>query len=227
MLKVAGTAAPVGRRYNPAKIEQIPKRAFGIYMRSSVSYKIPIRSLRGPSRISMGIWPSWVARWTNVVKIPSSDLILMRLDQLGEELNSARVPNSGLMWRLVAGACRRLPMFNRATDVRRLNGLIDAEAWTEGALLLIEIELPQWKLRRLIFEEGSWLCSVSRQSRVPDWLDDAGEYRHKSLPLAVLGALVAGIRCGDTAVAKAMASSVPRCPIELQDGTTISCDNFA
>jgi hypothetical protein len=159
------------------------------------------------------------------LKLPRSDLT--RLDQLGEELNSARVPKSGLISLLVAGACRRLPTLNRAKDARRLNRLAEAEAWTEAALLLVEIELPQWKLRRLILEEGSWLCSLSKQWRLPDWLDDQVEYRHESLPLAILGALVAARRCGETAAAKGTASSVPVCPTDLKRDTIVNCDNFA
>jgi hypothetical protein len=158
-------------------------------------------------------------------KLPRFDL--RRLDRLGEELNAAQLANSGLISRLVAGVCRRLPTLNRATDARRLKRLIEAEAWTEAALLLVEIELPQWKLRRLIFEDGSWLCSLSKQWWLPDWLDDTVEYRHESLALAILGTLVAGIRCRELVEAKATASSVPRCPIDFKDDITVSCDNFA
>ena len=28
-----------------------------------------------------------------------------------------------------------------------------------AALALVELELPAWKLRRLIYEDGEWLCS--------------------------------------------------------------------
>jgi hypothetical protein len=50
--------------------------------------------------------------------------------------------------------------------------------------------LPQWKLRRLICEDGKWHCSFSKQLGVPAGLDEVAEADHESLPLAILSALV-------------------------------------
>jgi hypothetical protein len=123
------------------------------------------------------------------------------------------------------GACGRTAPGESAR--RRIDRLIAAEAWTEAALALIKLQSPRWRLRRLMLEDGSWICLLSSQWKLPDWLDDQVEFRHESLPLPILGALVAARRCGETAAAKGTASSVPRCPIELRRDTILSCDNFA
>jgi hypothetical protein len=50
--------------------------------------------------------------------------------------------------------------------------LIKIGAWVDIALTLIELELPGWKLRRLIREDGEWFCSLSQQPNLPATLDD-------------------------------------------------------
>ena len=83
-------------------------------------------------------------------------------------------------------ACTRLP----AVKATRIDQLIEAGAWGEAALALIELELPAWKLRRLVYEDGQWLCSLSRQPNLPVALDDTADASHEVLPLAILRAFV-------------------------------------
>jgi hypothetical protein len=114
-----------------------------------------------------------------------------------------------------------------ATKTAKIDRLIELEAWTEAALLLVEVELPQWKLRRLVYEEGAWLCSLSKQWNLPAWLGDCAEARHESLPLAILSALIEARQCGEPPFAP-MASSVPQCGIKAGSAVEIvCCDNFA
>jgi hypothetical protein len=40
----------------------------------------------------------------------------------------------------------------------RLNG---AGAWADAAITLVGFELPNWKPRRLVYEDDEWLCSLS------------------------------------------------------------------
>ncbi len=118
-------------------------------------------------------------------------------------------------------------MPSRATMAAKIDRLIESEAWTEAALALVELELPQWKLRRLVYEEGVWLCSLSKEWNLPPWLDDCAEARHESLPLAILSALIEALQCGEPAPAPAT-SAVPRCRIEaVSSGENVCCDNFA
>ena len=60
----------------------------------------------------------------------------------------------------------------------RLERLIAAGAWTDAALVLIELELPAWSLRRLIREDDEWFCSLSRQPNVPVALDVTAHAHH-------------------------------------------------
>ena len=67
---------------------------------------------------------------------------------------------------------------------------MEASAWTETALLLVELELPFWRLRRLINESGEWLCSLSRSPNLPIEYDDTADGHHEHLPIAILLSLV-------------------------------------
>jgi hypothetical protein len=68
--------------------------------------------------------------------------------------------------------------------------LIDAEAWADAALALLELELPQWQVRRIAYDDGEWYCALSRERELPDWLDQSIEAQHPDLALALLSAFV-------------------------------------
>ena len=71
-------------------------------------------------------------------------------DQLGDTLGSVTAMTPALMSQVVSQACVRLHAQSSATKAR-LNRLIESGAWTDAALALLELELPQWKLRRIDF----------------------------------------------------------------------------
>jgi hypothetical protein len=149
-----------------------------------------------------------------------------RLDDLQERLRRAPGVTPDLMLKVVAGACTRIATPGCAVKAARINRLIESEAWTEAALALVELELPLWKLRRLVHEEGIWLCSLSKQWNLPDWLSDNAESRHESLPLAILSALVEAHRCAE-APSRRVTGSVPQCRAESGSCVeTLCCDNF-
>jgi hypothetical protein len=151
-----------------------------------------------------------------------------RLDDLQEPLRRAPGVTPGLMSKFVAaGACPRIATPSCAAKAARINRLIESKAWTEAALALVELELPQWKLRRLVHEDGIWLCSLSKQWNLPVWLSDNAESRHESLPLAILSALVEAHRCAD-APSRRVTGSVPQCRGESNSCVeALCCDNFA
>jgi hypothetical protein len=68
--------------------------------------------------------------------------------------------------------------------------LIDAEAWADAALALLELELPLWQVRRIAYDDGEWFCALSRERELPDWLDQSIEAQHADLALALLSAFV-------------------------------------
>ena len=73
-----------------------------------------------------------------------------RLDRLMEQLRLAPALTPNLIGAVIADACTRLPVLHRAGMAARIDQLIEAGAWSDAALALIELELPAWKLSRLV-----------------------------------------------------------------------------
>lgn len=105
---------------------------------------------------------------------------------LSERLDAANGVTRELMLDVIDKACRRFPSLGPSKRTARLTRLIDAEAWADAALTLIELELPLWQVRRIAYDEGEWHCALSRQRELPDWLDQSIEARHSDLALALL-----------------------------------------
>jgi hypothetical protein len=135
-------------------------------------------------------------------------------DQIDDRLRTADTASAELFAAII-GEQRHCPS--------RIARLIAAEAWTDTALALIEQELPQWRVRRLAYDDGAWHCALSRQRELPDWLDQAIESHHADLPLAILSALVEAR--GKTAPANT--SSVPTVRSVTPAYDTMCCENFA
>jgi hypothetical protein len=113
-----------------------------------------------------------------------------------------------------------VPALN-STVKAKVNRLIDGGAWIDAALALLELELPQWKVRRLLREDGEWLCSLSKQPWIPFGLDELAEASHQSMPLAILLALIEA-QCASPAAKAVAVPSVRPAP-----GHAMCCDNFA
>jgi hypothetical protein len=146
------------------------------------------------------------------------------LDRLAEQLRLAPALTADLISNVVADACRRLPVLIKAGKAARLDQLIEAGAWSDAALALIELELPTWKLRRLVYEDGEWFCSLSKQLNLPVAIDDTADARHEVLPLAILSAFVEARR-GTSAARETSSPTVPQ--VRPTSGYAICCDNFA
>ena len=119
----------------------------------------------------------------------------------------------------VLNACTRLTTLNTAAKAK-VDHLVDCGAWTDAALRLLKLELPQWDVRRLIRDDNEWLCSLSRQSGTPLELDDLVEASHEALPVAILLALLRA----RTAASGANAVAVPS--VRRVSGHALCCDNF-
>ena len=147
-----------------------------------------------------------------------------RLDRLTEQLRLAPALTADLVSDVVADACTRIPMLNKAGKVAWVDQLIKIRAWSDAALALIELELPAWKLRRLVYEDGEWFCSLSKQPNLPVALDDTADACHDELPLAILSAFVEARR-KTSAVREPSSPTVPQ--VRPTSGYAICCDNFA
>jgi hypothetical protein len=141
-------------------------------------------------------------------------------DPLEDSLRAAPAITPELMREVIAQACVRLPALSADTK-SRIDRLIAAGAWTDAALALLELELPQWTLRRLVCEDGEWLCTLSRQPALPIELDEAAEANHPVLSLAILSALIGARR--DASAPNL--TSVPN--VRPTQSNAVCCDNFA
>ena len=142
------------------------------------------------------------------------------LTTLEAALRDAQAITAELMADVVTQACVRFAAHRGAAQAK-LNRLIEAGAWTDAALALVELELPLWKVRRLVQEDGEWLCTLSKQPQLPLGLDEVSEATHEVLPLAILIALLQA-RCAPSEDA---VTSVP--VVRPSTGDAVNCDNFA
>ena len=81
----------------------------------------------------------------------------------GDRLLGAHAVTSEAVSEIVGDICRRFPSTGRGEKSARIARLIEAEAWTDAALALIDLELPQWQVRRIAYDEGEWHCALSPQ----------------------------------------------------------------
>jgi hypothetical protein len=146
------------------------------------------------------------------------------LNSLTEQLRLAPALTAGLISRVISDTCTRLPVLRKAGKTGRFNRLMEAGAWSEAALELIELELPAWKLRRLVYEDGEWFCSLSGQPYLPTDLDDTADASHPVLPLAILAAFLEVRR----RMSIARETKSPAMPQDRPASAySICCDNFA
>jgi hypothetical protein len=135
-------------------------------------------------------------------------------NRLDDRIHHAQAVTAELASDIIGGT--RLPS--------RIEHLIKSGAWTDAALALLELKLPQWQLRRLAYDEGEWHCALSRQRQLPDWLDQSIESHHAELPLAILSAVVDAR--GEAALLRKV--SVPAVPLAVNPlCEPMCCDNFA
>ena len=116
--------------------------------------------------------------------------------ELSDRLHNAYAVTAEFLSDIISQTCRRFPSTGQSAKTARIERLIESGAWTDAALALIDLELPQWQLRRIAYDEGEWHCALSRERELPDWLDQSAEGRHTDLALAILSAFVEARRIG-------------------------------
>lgn len=116
------------------------------------------------------------------------------LDDVDKDLRAAPSPTEDTFSKIIANACIRVPILRRVEMAAGLVRSIGAGAWTDAAIALIELELPTWRIRRLVYENGGWVCSLSRRPNIPVEFDDPADASHESMPLAMLRAFVVARR---------------------------------
>src|SRR6201996_640511 len=146
------------------------------------------------------------------------------LGALAIRLGNAREADADLIAEVIAGACRRYPSLGQSEKTARLERLIHSGAWTDAALALLDLELPFWQVRRIVYDDGEWYCALSRERELPDWLDQSIEARHRDLALAILSAFVEAQRVSEPE----SRSSVPAVKATAPDFyEPVSIDNYS
>ena len=148
-----------------------------------------------------------------------------RAQRLGRIMDQLRVADNPSVEVLssIGKERSRISLSRQSSMAERITSLISTGAWTDAALCLMESELPLWKLRRLVYDDGRWYCAISYQRALPEWLDQPVEADHQNLPLALLSALVGALlqRSASEPV------STPAAPAMDVRYDALGCDNFA
>ena len=144
--------------------------------------------------------------------------------ELSDRLRDVHAVTAELIAEVIDETCRRFPSVGQIEKTARIERLIGSGAWTDAALALIDLELPQWQVRRIAYDEGEWYCALSRERELPDWLDRSIEAHHANLPLAILSAFVDAQRI-NTPKNRTSVPIVPRDANPLYE--PVCCDNFA
>jgi hypothetical protein len=152
---------------------------------------------------------------------PSDSVDLTELDA---RLCGAPAFTADLLSYVVRASCPRLALLRHTERAARAEQMIEQGAWTDAALALLALELPQWQLRRLVCDGGEWHCTLSCQREIPEWLDQPVEAHHADLPLAILRAYV-GARQASAPSTRSSVPTAPLTPHELYE--PVCCDNFA
>ena len=113
---------------------------------------------------------------------------------LGDRIREAGSVTAEFLFTIIGATCRRFPATRPNARTARVERLIQSGAWTDAALSLIDLELPQWQVRRLAYDDGEWHCALSRLRELPEWLDTPIETHHADLALAILGAFVEALQ---------------------------------
>ena len=144
--------------------------------------------------------------------------------ELDDRLRDAHAVTCELIAEVIGETCRRFPSAGQTEKTERIERSIQARAWTDAALALIDLELPLWQVRRIAYDEGEWYCALSRERELPDWLDRSIESHHADLALAILSAFVDAQRIA----APRSTTSVPTVPRDANPlYEPVCCDNFA
>jgi hypothetical protein len=147
-----------------------------------------------------------------------------RPSDLRQRIDGAVTVTPALMADVVA-QCPRAGRTKSATAAR-LWRLIDAEAWNDAALALVDLELPHWSVVRLVFDDGEWMCTLSPHPQLPTWLDGTVEAHHACMPLAILAAVLDACEARTTMDDKRIGGALTR-GARCGFSDAVCCDNFA
>jgi hypothetical protein len=151
-----------------------------------------------------------------------------RLRRISERINAADAVTNDLISELIGAISDRHGAGKHGAEKHDqwredIKTFVQIGAWTDAAIIFMKMELPRWKLRRLVYDEGEWHCAISHQRDLPEWLDATIETHHNDLSIALLKSIVEAIR-------QDMSQDAPTLNIwtkPIDQRNLICCDNFA
>jgi hypothetical protein len=144
-------------------------------------------------------------------------------DKLNDRLRGTDAVTAELISEVIGATCRRFPSIGQTRKKVQIERFIGSRAWTDAALTLIDLELSQWKVRRIAYDGGEWYCAPSRERELPDWLSRSIEAHHVDFPLSILSAFVEAQRRAPWS-----GTSVPTVPRDANPlFERFCCDNLA
>ena len=146
---------------------------------------------------------------------------------INERIRGAPKATTSIFREIIEASCRRFPSLGQSVKTARIERLLSADALTEVALALIDLELPQWQVRRIAYDGGEWYCALSRDRELPDWLDQSVQAHHQDLALAILAAFVEAQALTTPLSQPSVPTVVPTVRHETSATcVAASCDNF-
>jgi hypothetical protein len=146
-----------------------------------------------------------------------------RVCELADRLGDADTVTPKLLSDVIREVCSRISAIPPSKGLLRIERLVQSGAATDAVLALLTLELPQWQVRRITYDEGEWHCAVSCQRELPDWLDQSIEARHANLALSILSAFLDVKRVSTSSASLGAPRSAVVSPLYMP----MCCDNFS
>lgn len=143
---------------------------------------------------------------------------------LQEHIRRAPTITFEIVSSVIARGCLRFHVQNPAAKARAAR-LIESSAFADAALTLLELEMPQWTIRRLVYDEGRWLLTLETGRRSLR----AGQHGRSRPPGSVIRNIEracgrAPVQCLILECGRPL-NSVPQ--VQLVHGQSVCCDNFS
>src|ERR1700721_2626809 len=90
-----------------------------------------------------------------------------------DELGSTLAVHAEMLSAVLDLMAARCALPDRDGRTQRIRALIDAQAWTDAALAIVDLDHAR-TVRQLGHDDGEWYCGLGSRGGLPDLLRDRG-----------------------------------------------------
>jgi hypothetical protein len=126
------------------------------------------------------------------MNIPVLSLTTHRLSHLKRQIDAAGEVTPALILEILKAAYPSAGRGPSAAHAQAIHSFIRNGAWTDAALALIAVALPQWRLRRIGNEGRQWWCALERGHPMT-WAGPEVDESHENMTLALLKAFITAL----------------------------------